>query len=182
MSALGQPSIFMIRDGDSALDQCLERQGYTAQAPTSAYCCPIEFLTAAPVPHLSAFTIWPPLAIMDEIWQAGGVDAARRAVMARTKSPKTAIFSRTKDRPAGAAYVAIHNEIAMIHAIEVAPPLRRNGAGINIMRAAAHWAQDQGAQYFSLLVTDANLAAIRLYSKMGLTVVGHYHYRVKQKH
>ena len=181
MFALNQPALFMIRDSDAALDQALNNSGYRIFAPTSLFCCPIETLASQPVPPMTALSIWPPLAIMNEIWAAGAIDAPRRAIMTRAKSPKTAIFSRAKDRPAGCAFVAIHHDIAMIHVIEVTSSLRRNGAALNIMRAAAHWAQDQGARHFSLAVTDANLAAIGLYSKLGLTVVGHYHYRIRQE-
>ncbi len=181
MSAMGQADIFMIRDGDTALDQTLADLGYQADAPTSLFCCPVALLASQPVPPLSAFTLWPPLAIMDEIWEAGGIGPERRAIMGRVKVRKTAVLGRSNNRAAGTAFVAIHHNIAMIHAIEVASTQRRLGAGINIMRAAALWAQDHGARFFTLLVTDANAPANALYRKLGLSVVGHYHYRVRQK-
>ena len=68
----------------------------------------------------------------------------------------------------------------MIHAIEVAPEHRRHGVGRNMLIKAAHWAQDQGATHLSLAVTRANTGANALYSFLGMTVVGNYHYRIKQ--
>ncbi len=182
MSALNQPHLFMIRDHDATTqDAELEARGYRAEAPTTAYCCPIQTLTSDAVPLRSAFSIWPPLAIMDEIWATGGIGPDRLAVMARVRGAKTAVLGRTDNHACGTGFIAIHNDIAMIHAIEVAPNQRRKGTAINIMRAAARWAQDQGARHFGLLVTDANAPANALYRKLGLTVVGHYHYRIRQK-
>ena len=181
MAALNQASLFMIRAQDADLDHMLATRGYAILDPVNLYCCPINTLTDTPPAKMSAFTIWPPLAIMHELWAQSGIGPARTAVMNRTRGAKCAILARIKSRPAGAAFVAVHRQIAMIHAIEVTKSLRRNGAGINIMRAAARWAQDQGAHYFSVLVTDANAAAKALYSKSGMTVVGHYHYRMMQK-
>lgn len=179
MTQLDQDQLFMIREGEDALDNHLARAGYQIIDPVTLYACAIETLTQKPVLPMTAFAIWPPLAIAKELWAEGGIDPARIAVMERAESPKSSILARIKDRAAGSGFVAIYRNIAMIHAIEVTPTLRRNGVAINIMRAAAHWAQDQGATYFSLAVTDANLPANALYCKLGLTAVGHYHYRIK---
>ncbi|MGR3341962.1 MAG: GNAT family N-acetyltransferase [Paracoccaceae bacterium] len=181
MIALNQPVLFMIREQDANLDRMLAARDYVVVDPVNLYACPIHILTKTPPQKLSAFTTWPPLEIMRELWAEGAIGPARIAVMNRATGAKTALLARVKSRPAGAAFVAIHHQIAMIHAIEVTNSLRRNGAGINIMRAAAHWAQNQGAGYFSVLVTDANAAANALYSELGMTVVGHYHYRIRQK-
>ncbi len=181
MAALGQPHLFMIRKGDDALDAELAARGYGVVDPVTLYTCPIATVASRPAPPMSAFTIWPPLAIMADLWADGGIDEHRLAVMHRAVTPKTSILARIKDRAAGSAFIAIHRRIAMIHAIEVAPSLRRNGTGNNIMRVAAQWAQNQGARYFSLVVTDANVAANALYCKAGLSVVGHYHYRMGQE-
>ncbi|MEE9388134.1 MAG: GNAT family N-acetyltransferase [Paracoccaceae bacterium] len=180
MSALDQPHLFMIKDGDSELDQVLAGRGYAVVDPVTLYCGPVKPLANHPVPRLAGFALWPRLAIMDEIWAQGGIGPSRLAVMDRVTTPKTAILARANSRAAGTAFVAIHRGIAMIHAIEVLPNQRRQGVAINMMRVAAGWAQDQGAHYISLMVTDANAPATALYRKLGLSVVGHYHYRMRQ--
>ena len=181
MIALNQRVLFMIREPDEKLDRILAARDHVIVDPVNLYACPIHILTKSPPQKMSAFTIWPPLEIMRELWAEGGIGPGRMTVMNRATGAKTAVLARCKDSPAGAAFVAIHNQIAMIHAVEVTKSLRRNGAGINIMRAAAHWAQNQGARFFSVLVTDANAAANALSSKLGMTVLGHYHYRMRQK-
>lgn len=92
--------------------------------------------------------------------------------MQRVAGPKTAILARTQDRPVGAAFVACHGDIAMLHALEVLPAARRQGSAHNMLRAAAVWAQDQGATTMSLVVTQANAPARALYERLGMVAVG----------
>ncbi|MDJ0629770.1 MAG: GNAT family N-acetyltransferase [Rhodobacter sp.] len=179
MAALGQPNLFMIRRGDETLDALLDSLGYRIKDPVVLYAIDTAELTGSPVPPVSAFHIWPPLAIMADLWAAGGIGPSRLAVMGRAGSPKTAILARQNDQPAGVAFAACDGTVAMIHAIEVTPQHRRQGVGANILRSAAHWAQDQGARYLTLAVTRANAAANALYASLGMQVVGHYHYRIK---
>ncbi len=178
MAALDQPSLVMIRAGEEALDQMLEVAGYAIVDPVVLYAAPVARL-AEPPPHLAAFPHWPRLAAADEIWAEGGIGAARLAVMDRAAGPKTAILARADDTPAGAAFVAIHGQTAMIHAVEVAPALRRKGAARHMMQAAACWAEAEGATTLALAVTTRNAAARALYASLGMAVVGQYHYRMK---
>jgi ribosomal protein S18 acetylase RimI-like enzyme len=67
----------------------------------------------------------------------------------------------------------------MLHALEVAPDLRRQGTARNILRSAATWAQDNGADTLSLVVTAANSGARTLYASLGFQAMGQYHYRQK---
>ena len=179
MARLGQPQLFMLRPGDEQLNRMLAGRGYRVKDPVVFYSVPVSALTAIPVPRVSAFHLWPPLAIMVDLWAEGGVGATRLAVMDRVSLAKTAILARNSDQPAGAAFVAISENVAMIHAIEVTVSQRRQGVGANILRAAAHWAQDRGASHLTLAVTRANAGANALYTSQGMTVVGHYHYRIK---
>jgi len=179
MVALDQTPLFMIRDGEDALDTMLAAAGYAIIDPVVLYSAPLALLTSTPVPPVSSFCIWPPLAIMADLWAAGGIGPARLAVMDRAEGVKTTLLARWSDQPAGVAFVAIHRNVAMIHAIEVAPGHRRKGVGANIVRAAAHWAQDRGATHLTLAVTRANAAGNALYSSLGMQVVGQYHYRIK---
>ena len=176
MRGIGQTPLFMIRDGEAGLDALLEARGYILVDPVVMMARDIEGLTDIPIPRVTAFTIWEPLAIMEEIWAKGGIGAARLAVMARAQV-KTSIFARWNDKPAGVAFAAVHDGICMVHAVEVMPHQRQQGVASWIMRAAAHWAKAQGAEQISVLCTRANEGAGRLYSSLGFDVVGHYHYR-----
>ena len=179
MTALGQPSLFLIRDGDAALDKALEARGYRIVDPVLAYAGPAAPLARADLPFLGGFPHWPPLAIAVALWAEAGIGPARLAVMERVQTPKTAILARSNDRPAGVAFVATAGNIAMLHALEVTPSLRRQGSAHNILTLAARWALDNGADTLSLVVTEANAGARALYASHGMAVVGHYHYRQK---
>ena len=175
--ALGQTNLFMVLGGQQALDDALAARGYRVKDPVVIYAAPTTTL-ADPAPDpMSAFTIWPPLEIMRDLWAEGGIGPARLAVMDRAVGPKTAIMGRVKDRVAGVAFVAVVENRAMLHALHVAPGLRRQGSAVNIMRAAALWAQDRGATQLFLAVTRANEAANALYASLGMQIVENYHYR-----
>lgn len=177
MRALGQSPLFVLRPGEEALDAALASRGYALHDPVVAYAAPVADLAAVEPPFLTSFPHWPPLAVARQLWDEGGIGPARIAVMERAAGPRTCILGRAGDRAAGVAFVAVHGHVAMLHALEVAPALRRNGCGHNILRAAALWARDHGAETLTLLVTERNLAARALYASLGLMVVGQYHYR-----
>ena len=177
MDALGQKRLWLIRDGDADLDTALAARGYRINDPVVAYAAPVARL-AGDVSPMAAFAHWPPLAITREIWAEGGIGPARVAVMERVTGRKTAILGRSSDTPSGAGFVALADDTAMLHALEVRPAARRQGSAHNMLIAAANWAQDQGATMFSLVVTKANAPARALYERMGMLPVGHYHYRV----
>ncbi|MDB5666459.1 MAG: family N-acetyltransferase [Cypionkella sp.] len=178
MAALGQSALFVIRAGDDRLDQALMARGYRIVDPVVAYAAPIATLALPPEP-MTTFPHWPPMAIAADLWAEGGVGAARLAIMDRVVGPKTAILSRAQDRAAGIAFVAVHENIAMLHALEVTTLQRRQGSAHNILRAAAIWAQANGADTLLVVVTVANDAARRLYASLAMKVVGQYHYRQK---
>jgi len=179
MRALGQNPIFMIREGEDALDAMLAAHGYEIVDPVNIYAIPVAELTGEKAEPVSGFAVWPPLTIMKELWAEGGIRHARLGVMERAEGPKTGLLGRSNDKPSGVAYVGIHDGIAMLHALEVSPKLRRTGTARNLLRIAAHWAADQGATVFSLIVTQGNHAANPLYASLGMRLQGHYHYRRK---
>jgi ribosomal protein S18 acetylase RimI-like enzyme len=179
MAAMDQP-LFVIYPGrseaDDALDTALEARGFALHDPVVAYAAPVAALVGE-LPFLTGFTHWPPLETAREVWAEGGIGPARVSVMERVAGPKTAIMARSGDRPAGAVFVACHGGVAMLHALEVRPGLRRQGAGGHLLRAAANWAAGQGADTLSLVVTERNAAARALYQRAGMAEVGRYHYR-----
>ncbi|MGB3146441.1 MAG: GNAT family N-acetyltransferase [Paracoccaceae bacterium] len=178
-AALGQPALFSVRDDQADLDAVLEERGYWVTDPSLLFEADARSIHGEGPARLSSFAIWPPLAITDEIWDEGKIGPERRAVMARVTGPKTAILGRVEDRAAGAAFVATHGSVAMVHAVHVAPQLRGKGLGRNLMRAAAGWALDQGADKLALAVAATNQAACDLYRSMDMAEVGRYHYRTK---
>jgi len=67
----------------------------------------------------------------------------------------------------------------MVHALEILPHQRGMGVGKWMMRRAAFWAQAEGATHMSVICTQENAAANGLYTSLGMTLTGQYHYRIK---
>ena len=179
MREIGQRPLFQVRDGEDNLDRALADRGYEIVDPTVCYACPIDRLTDRPIPRVTAFAIWEPLAIMEEIWAAGGIGPGRLAVMSRA-AIKTGILARWNEKPAGVAFAAVHKDVCMVHAVEILAHQRRQGVAQWIMRKAAFWGAEQGATTLALVTTRANAAANALYgASLGMQAVGQYHYRQK---
>jgi ribosomal protein S18 acetylase RimI-like enzyme len=176
-TAMAEP-LMLIRETDATLDAALDARGWRVVDPVVAYAAPVATLTAD-LPPLATFAHWPPLEIARALWAEGGIGPARIAVMDRVQGPKAALLARTGDRPSGVAFVACHGTDAMLHALEVHPDQRRKGTGQSLLHAAANWAASEGATRLSLVVTRQNVAARALYDRLGMRVVGQYHYRMK---
>ncbi|MBT3141116.1 GNAT family N-acetyltransferase [Phaeobacter gallaeciensis] len=177
MLEMGQERLFMIRPGDEELDAQLEARGYDVVDAVTIYACPAEKLTDMDIPRVTIFTIWEPLSIMREIWAEGGIGPARLDVMERVKGPKTGLLARFNDKRGGAGFVGIHDGIAMLHALEIVPFQRKQGLAKWMMRGAAFWALDNGAETLSVMCTKANEGANALYRSLGMDPVSEYHYR-----
>lgn len=176
MRDMGQNPLFMLRGDDGHLDQALSARGYKVIDPVVVLTAPVAALTDITVPPVTCFTVWEPLAIMHEIWAQGGIGPERLAVMRRAKV-KTGLFARCNNKPAGCGFVSVAGRLAMVHAVEVLPDLRRQGVAGWIMRQAAFWARGKGATEMAVLCTRANTGALGLYSSLGFEKAAEYHYR-----
>lgn len=171
-----EPAMFRVAETDAALQEALAARGFRHGSPTVVMAADCAALAAEPLPRLGTFDIWSPLAVQREIWTAGNVGPGRQAAMERVRQPKTALLGRVQDRAAGAAFVAVDGPVAMIHAIEVVPALRRLGVAGWLLRRAAQWGQAQGATRLALAVTRANTGARALYDRLGFAERGAYGY------
>ena len=176
MQAEGRAPLFQIRDAQ-ALDDQLAARGYAIKDETILYSLPITRLTDTPIPRVTAFTLWEPLAIIKEIWGTDGIGPARLAVMERA-AVKTSVLARWNEKPAGAAFVGVDGDVAMVHGLVVLPHQRRMGVAEWMMRRAALWAQVEGAQHMAVLCVAENTGANALYQALGFEAVGRYHYRL----
>jgi len=178
MRDMGQAPLFMLRPGDEGLDATLGARGYARVDPVTAYAASAAEIAAHAPPGMKCFAVAEPMAIMREIWAAGGIGPKRLAVMERVRGPRCYLLARHEDRPAGVAFAAGAGDVAMLHALEVDSSFRRHGVARNILGRAAEWAQDAGAKWFSALTTGENLPASSLFAGIGMSPVAYYHYRL----
>ena len=176
LAEVADQKLFQLRSRQEDLDRALAARGFAVLDPTILYAAPIEAIAQKPRP-VSLLSAWPPLAMQRQVWADGGVGPERIAVMERACDPKMAFIARFENRVAGAGFVAIHDAIAMLHALQVEIDFRRKGVARYMVRGMAHWAQEQGARTFALAVTQGNTAARDLYSALGMVEVDSYHYR-----
>lgn len=174
----GQRPLFMLRHGEDRLDEVLAARGYIIKDPVNMYAAEVAKIAGVGPGVDRTSEVWPPRADQAVIWAAGGVGPGRIAIMDRARDPKTTIVGRIDGVAAGTAYVAIAANCAMIHALEVDKSHRRMGLARDLTQAAAVWAQAQGATYMTLVTTQENNGANALYTSLGMTLVGQYHYRI----
>ncbi|UXU73769.1 MULTISPECIES: GNAT family N-acetyltransferase [unclassified Paracoccus (in: a-proteobacteria)] len=174
--AWGEAPLFRVASTQERLRRALADQGYAPRVPTLVMAADCAALAQRPLPPMSAFAIWPPLAMQRDIWSDGNIGPARQQVMARVAVPRTALLGRVNDRAAGAAFVAADGPVAMIHAIEVVPAQRRQGVAGWLLTRAALWALSQGASRLALAVARRNEAAQALYQGLGFRLLGEYDY------
>jgi GNAT superfamily N-acetyltransferase len=179
MRAWGQPALFRLTAADAAVDRDLAARGYRVVDPVVLYVAPAARLAGEGSHMAACYRVEGLPAILEEIWDAGGIGPGRRAVMDRVALPKTRLLSRAEDVPCGAAFVAVDGEVAMIHAIEVLARLRRKGAARLLIEGAARFAAEHGAATLALAVAEANAPARGLYARLGMLEAGGYHYRLE---
>ena len=173
-----QDKLFMIKAGENSLDEALKERGYCIVDPTNIWSISAEALSMQQIPPVTAFSIFPPLAIQREIWTANGIDTSRIEIMDRVKTSKTSIFGRINAKPAASAFVAVSNKIAMVHALIVDHKFQRQGMGKHVMQKVGVWAHQQGAESVVVLCTKQNQSANNFYKILRMKVIGEYHYRL----
>ncbi|MEV8467337.1 GNAT family N-acetyltransferase [Fluviibacterium sp. DFM31] len=178
MRDAGQPPLFQLAPGQAALDTALAAHGYAVVDETLFMTCDLAPLCDIDVPRLTAFDIWPPLAVQQELWAEAGIGPDRLAVMARCTEPHRSLMGRDRDRVAGAGFVACHKSVAMVHALETRPAFRGRGVATRMMGQAARWAATRGARHMALAVTKANTGARTFYRGLGMAERPGYTYRI----
>ncbi|MFT4999426.1 MAG: GNAT superfamily N-acetyltransferase [Paracoccaceae bacterium] len=180
MANMDQQSIFML-PGETGLplDKMLADRGYKNVDPVILLACPVQKLGSVSANPHDGIPCEQPLALMRDIWGNGGIGPSRLQVMKRTLGPKTWLFGRHGQTPASVSFVALDGNIAMLHALEISPELRRKGIARKMISQAAIWAGKQGAEFIAVAVTSENTPACGLYTSLGMQVAGRYHYRMK---
>ena len=94
MRALAQPELFLIRQGETALDAALQRRGYRIVDPVLAYAAAVADIAATPPARMTSFPHWPPMEIARQFCGgrrhrpgAGGGDATGKRGQDRAAGP-----------------------------------------------------------------------------------------------
>ena len=117
------------------------------------------------------YTMWPVLHVMTEIWEAGGIDAAQRAVMDRIPGPKAGILARIGQARGGVCFVAVYGGIAVVQALLVEADKRQKGVGARLLKAAAVFAHQNGASHVLAPAAPDNAAANALFQRIGMELI-----------
>ena len=179
MDDRGQQALFAVNADQVTFDRMLVERAYLTLDPTRLFRVRIDDLADLETPPNVGFSVWPPLQVQNDIWAAGHLGPAHLAVMDRAAVPKTTILGRSQDKPAGAGFVAVHEGIAVIHALEVLPDLRRRGVARTILVHAARWGRDNGADRLVALTAKANLGTLQFFERLGFAGTDAYHYRIR---
>lgn len=179
MDDCGQQAMFSVRADQMQLEQLLVDRTYLMLDPTRLFRIGLAELADLDAGGHDCTADWPPDDDRIAIWEAGHIGAARRAIMERAEAPKTAILARAQGIPVGATFVAVHEGIAIVRALEVVKPHRRRGAARDMLIAAAAWARGRGADRLVALAVDGNVGAGRLFETSGFAATDAYHYRIR---
>jgi GNAT superfamily N-acetyltransferase len=176
-AAWDQPACVQLGPEDATLDAALEARGWPIADSNVILAAPAAAVAERGTGGLMAVRVAAPLAALDDLWDAGAIGPARRAVMEAVAAPKVRLMLRDRDRPAGAAFVACDAEIAVVSALFVDPAFRRRGVARAAMAAAGDWAVEHGAATLALAVACDNAPARALYDALGFVEVCGYRYR-----
>ncbi|MEM6357241.1 MAG: GNAT family N-acetyltransferase [Pseudomonadota bacterium] len=177
---------FQIWPGDTQIDQALETAGWERYDRSLLMIRPAIPPIELPPPgpdavregrEAMAVVVRTPIALLDEVWQEGGVGPARRAVLDRSQGPKAIFLGRVGMQPAGAVAMTLDGEVGITQALWVVPAARRSGLASVLMAAASRFAADAGASVIAHAVLEENMPAVRLYERLGFRPFGAYHYR-----
>lgn len=161
------PPLVQLTD-EATLDADLAARGYTLDDVVAIYDTPLTALTAE-----ACAAAWPPDPQALAMWAAGGkVGPGRLAVMERVRGPKAVVAV-----PGAAGFVAVADDLAVLHALEVAADHRRKGLARQVVAGAVAWAAGRGATRFGLVVSADNDPACALYDALGMVRIGTYSYR-----
>lgn len=177
MARLGQRSLFQLRPQDQELDAALAQRGYQIVDPVTLYVAETAALGRMDQRPESVLSGPIALEMMAKAWAKGGIERARIDVMNRVAVAKRYMLLRYDNRPAGAGFVAVNGDVAMLHALEVSPKARRQGIGRTATAFAGQWAGEQGAAWLALATVKENTGACALYESMGFEARTAYHYR-----
>ncbi len=180
--AAGLPPIFRLTPwAPPALDALLAERGYTLLDPTDVLAAPLGDCSLTGEGHgwrLAERDEW--LGVYGRLIGANdGAQAAHGRILAAIAGRAGyALLEPQPGQVAACALGVVEGALGGAFDVHVAAGQRRRGYGTALMAGLFAWARQQGAQTAYLQVMQSNLAAQRLYAKMGLARGYTYWYRI----
>ena len=181
----GQPLYFRIRSTDDpALERALATRDFQAEGETRTLYRNFA-KTPPPAPDPRAEITKRP----DAEWLAAHArfaghaeDRMRNRLLDLVALPIAfAAVRDTRGRIVSVGYGAVHDRLVSLQWVATDPALRRQGLSQATLSGLLHWAQaSAGARGACLQVVADNMAAVRLYERLGFDrELYRYHYRVR---
>ena len=163
------------------LAELLAARGYVGKDETVILTAPVAAIAA---PDLAAQARSEP----DADWMAVTATAEHQTPARRREKEATPgllmvpgawITLREAGLPAAVVSVVAAGPLAGFFDLAVRPDYRRRGLAARAVRAAAHWAAGQGAQWLFCQVAASNAASLALNAGLGMTEAYRYRYLVR---
>lgn len=168
LTRLAPRSTVAVDQADQPVIQALVRRGYVETG--RALVLTLSLDAVEPPRPMTAFAIWPPLAIQRAIWDESGLGP-----WPRENGAQTALLARVGDRAAGVGFVTKPaGDQAVLHAVHILPAFRGRGAGTHLIRRAAVWAKENGAERLTLHL-EADHPERGWLGRLGFDLSGMYH-------
>ncbi len=181
-AAHGMPPRFRCTPLDPpGLADALAARGYVEKDETVILLAPIDTIAAADAAAIA-------LPAPDADWMAVTATAEHQTPARRREKegnpallmvPGAWITLRVDGAAAAVISVVAAGEAAGFFDLAVRPEFRRRGLAARAVRAAAHWAQEQGAAWLFCQVAAANAASLALNQGLGMTEAYRYRYMVR---
>ena len=163
------------------MQSALAAAGYQPEAPTAVMIRPLEkqpvvngcraLLSLGSRQWLAASAVTNPERLEDQ--------DLRQSLLDRIADPVNYLAFEQAGGFVATAMAVRSGEALGLFGIATAPAWQRQGLAGSLILQQLAWGQMQGARYAYLQVEESNLAAIRLYRKLGFTELYSYCYYVK---
>ncbi len=171
-------ALFQVWEGETDFEALLNQQNYRHEDKTYCLSMPVDQFDAKFFPEISEHPA--PTSEHKALWEQCDMSKHHFATMARVTHPKTSLVFRKNNIAQGACFAVIVDDHIVVHALFSKADQRNQGIGSALLKHAAQWGKKSKAKHISLFVEKENVVALGIYKKLGMKIIAHYHYRLKE--
>jgi GNAT superfamily N-acetyltransferase len=162
------------------LTQLLVMRGYQAEGRSLVYGASTEVVLAASSQGEVRFDACEDFARLVRLGSSSPEDGDERLeILRRITLPNACAVAARDGVGRACGHASAIEGIAAINLVRTDPDFRRIGLARQIMGGLAQWAKEQHCLAMTLCVEETNMAARRLYEKIGFEALYAYHYLAK---